>query len=89
MGTALWVLAAVAFVVLVVGSAMGRRVGGVGILSIFIGIGVLQLESGPYKRAIARGAIPEKWWPPHVGALGILLLVAVLLTFVAPTSLVP
>jgi hypothetical protein len=52
-------------------------------------IGVLQIASGAYKRAIAQGALPEKWWPPLVAALSILLLVAILFTFVAPTSMAP
>jgi len=88
-GTFLWVLASLTFVSLVAGAAVGARVSSLGILSVFIGIGVLNLESGPYKRALARGATPEKWWPPLLGAFGIILLVVILLAFVAPDGPTP
>jgi hypothetical protein len=84
MGTALWVVASAAFTALVIGAAAGTAVPSMGILSVLVGIGVLQLETKPYKRAVAQGAVPAKWWPPMVGALGIILLVVVLMTLAMP-----
>ena len=75
-GRSLAASAVVLFVVRAGASLGGNRSSGLGILSIFVGLGVFKMESGPYQRAVRRGARPERWWPPIVGAIGVVMVLA-------------
>ena len=33
-------------------------------LGVFVGIGLIRMEDGPYKTARAQGGVRARWWPP-------------------------
>lgn len=85
-GGVLAFLAGVTFLLLLASRMSGYGSGTLrsSLLSILIGIGIMQLEVGPYEAAVAKGALPARWWPPLLAVLGIALLLTVLLWFLLP-----
>jgi len=67
-------LSAALFVLIVIFVGVyGRSPGSFGILGVFVGIGLLRMEDGPYRSARARGGAKAAWWPPLLWALGCVL----------------
>jgi len=65
------------FLGMLVVAASGARVFTYGILGIFIGIGLLKIESGPYRRARSRGGTAARWWPPLLWVAGSVLVIII------------
>lgn len=53
---------------------------GIGFLSIFVAIGLLNMEDPSYRAALSRGGAPARWWPPLLCVIGSLLVGAIVLT---------
>lgn len=70
-------ISGVAFLGMLVVAASGASVFTYGILGIFIGIGLFRMESGPYRRAISRGGVAARWWPPLLWVAGSVILVVI------------
>jgi hypothetical protein len=68
MGGVLSILSVLTLALLFLAAAVGVQSRGIlslpFLLSIFVGIGIFHLESGPYKPALARGETGARWWPP-------------------------
>jgi hypothetical protein len=47
-------------------------------LGVFVGIGLIRMEDGPYRQARAHGGLRARWWPPLLW-VGAAILVTVLL----------
>jgi len=77
LGTILLAVAAASFAFMAVGAVLGAHVALYGALGWFGGIGFYNLESGPFERAMARGAIRAKWWPPALIAVASYLVIGV------------
>ena len=77
LGAALLVVAAASFVFMAVGAAVGAHVALYGMLGLFGGIGFYNLESGPFERAMAKGAIRARWWPPALIAIASYLVIGI------------
>jgi len=78
LGTVLMVIAGASFVLMVVGAAVGVPVGNAyGVLGLFGAIGFYNFESGPFQRALAKGAVRARWWPPAVIAISVYVVIAV------------
>jgi hypothetical protein len=77
-GYTLFVMSALSLVLLLVVAARGQHPSWriLSLLSILVGIGVLRMETGPFKRAIAKGATSARWWPPIVPVLLLIVLMA-------------
>jgi len=77
-GYVLFASSAVAFVLLVLAAATGRNLRGWNLLALLIGLGVWRVEARPYRLAIRNGAAPERWWPPLVAVLALMILLVLL-----------
>jgi hypothetical protein len=53
------------------------------LINVMCGITIYKYESGPYKKAIAAGALKARWWPP------LLIVVAVTVAFYSYMLLFP
>jgi hypothetical protein len=67
-----------ALALLLVAAIAGRNLRGWTLLALVIGLAVYGAERGPYRSAVQRGARPARWWPPLVGVLGLLVVLAAL-----------
>ncbi len=76
MGRLLIGLVAIIGVGLTIAEFLGRNAFGRAfwLLSILVALALVQMEKGPFKRALANGATRAKWWPP---LLWVILLVVV------------
>ncbi len=92
MGGVLSAASALAVVLLMVAAAVGALsrpsvVWLPTLLNFFVGVGVFQLERGPYRRALARGAKRARWWPPLLVVLLISLLMEAAVSILASAGL--
>lgn len=73
-------LAAVMIVMITLIAAVGTHVKAAHLIliGVAIGIGLMQVERSHYDDCLARGASPEKWWPPLIFLLLQSILVFVL-----------
>ena len=81
-------MSCVAFLGMLAAGVMGARVSGFGILGIFAGIGLLNMEGRPYRLALSRGGGTARWWPPLLWVLGTILLVVIIATVFGPEEIV-
>jgi hypothetical protein len=51
----------------------GGNLRGWSLLALVLGLGVWQIERGPYRRALRNGATRARWWPPLFGVLALLI----------------
>jgi hypothetical protein len=77
-GYMLFASSAVALVLLVLAAAAGRNLRGWNLLALVVGLGVWRVEQRPYRQAIRNGAFPERWWPPLVAVLALMILLVLL-----------
>jgi len=87
MGTVFVILGTGLFGLMILAAAMGTRVSGIGILGIFVGLGIFGMEYRPYTRAIRDGAGRARWWPPLLVILGAILLLASIVVLVDPGAI--
>jgi hypothetical protein len=59
-----------------IAAALGASVSLYGLLGIFGAIGFYNLESGPFRSALLKGAVRARWWPPAIIVFGMYLLFA-------------
>jgi hypothetical protein len=67
-----------ALVMLVLAAIAGRSLRGWSLLALVLGLGVWQVERGPYQRALQSGATTARWWPPLLGVLALLIALVLL-----------
>lgn len=67
-----------ALVLLGLAAISGRNLRGWSLLALVLGLGVWQIERGPYRRALRSGATPARWWPPLLGVLALLIALVLL-----------
>ena len=84
MGYVLSGLSGATFLGMLVAGALGARVSGLGILGIFAGIGLLNMEGRPYRLALSRGGVTSRWWPPLLWVIGSILVVTLVVTILGP-----
>jgi len=75
--TILYVLAAANCLIMTAAAGLGASIRGYGLLGIFGAIGFYNLESGPFRRALLKGATRARWWPPALIVIAIYVLAAV------------
>jgi len=65
-GNAIKIVAALAIVTMTIAFAIDARLSGIRFMlpGLVIGIGLFKAEKAYYGQAVAKGASPEKWWPP-------------------------
>jgi hypothetical protein len=51
-------------------------------LPILVAFGLYKKEKIPYERAISRGAVTAKWWPPLLWILVVLFAICIILLFI-------
>jgi hypothetical protein len=77
LATVLLVVAAASFLFMAVGAGLRAHISLYGALGLFGAIGFYNLESGPFERAVAKGAVRAKWWPAALIALVSYLVIGV------------
>ena len=78
-GYLLFCMAAVTLLVLLSAAAGGTRLRTLQLLAVLVGLGIWQIETPPYRRAIRSGATRARWWPPLVAVVALQLAVRFLL----------
>lgn len=67
-----------ALVLLFLAALAGRNLRGWNLVALVLGLGVWQIERGPYGRALRSGATPAKWWPPLIAVVALLVALVML-----------
>ena len=78
LGYALLSASLLALVLLILGALAGRNLHGWRLIALVLGLGVWQIERGPYRRALRSGAAPARWWPPLIAVLALMILLVLL-----------
>lgn len=89
MGYALTGASGLAFLAMLAATVTGTRASGFGLFGIFTGLTLLNMEHRPYRRSLARGGTPAKWWPPLLWTMGtifIVLIVILIEVIIAPEN---
>jgi len=75
MGRFLFILSVVTFIMLVTAAVSGNGLSGLGIVGLFIGLGILKMEWLPFTTSIEKGAKKAKWYPPLLIVLGLYIII--------------
>ncbi len=78
-GYLLFCMSAVTLLALLSAAAAGTRLRTLQLLAVLVGLGIWQIETPPYRRAIRSGATRARWWPPLLAVLALEVVVRFIL----------
>lgn len=78
-GYLLFCMSAATLLALLSAAAAGTRLRTLQLLAVLVGLGIWQIETPPYRRAIRSGATRARWWPPLLAVLALEVIVRFIL----------